>query len=131
MPLTVNGTMAQLTADLQAISETLSHGQLQSIMEDAAQPLLEQMRQNVHSRSGKLRAAIGTGSAKVGSGGPSITVGVHRKDWSGDEYYPAYVEFGHGGPRPAPPHPYIRPAVDARGEEALSRLAEGLGKLIK
>lgn len=22
------------------------------------------------------------------------------------------VEYGHGGPRPAPPHPYLRPALD-------------------
>ena len=37
-----------------------------------------------------------------------------RKDWDDEDYYPAYVEYGHGGPGPAPAHPYIRPAYDTR-----------------
>ena len=31
------------------------------------------------------------------------------------------VEYGHGGPKPAPPHPYLRPALDKNINEA-SRL---------
>ena len=28
------------------------------------------------------------------------------------------VEYGHGGPRPAPPHPYLRPALDKNIDDA-------------
>ena len=28
------------------------------------------------------------------------------------------VEYGHGGPRPAPPHPFLRPALDKNIEAA-------------
>lgn len=27
-------------------------------------------------------------------------------------YYAPFVEYGHGGPAPAPPHPYLRPSAD-------------------
>ena len=92
------------------------------------------MKQNASSnpspRTGKLRAALGTGNAGK-KGSASITIGVHRKDWSGDEYYPAYVEFGHGGPRPAPPHPFVRPALDEKGEEAMNVLADKVAQALK
>lgn len=40
---------------------------------------------------------------------PSVIVGVDRKKAP----HAHLVEFGHGGPHPAPPHPYLRPALDA------------------
>ena len=51
---------------------------------------------------------------------------MHRKDWSHEDYYPAYVEYGHGGPAPAPAHPYIRPAYDTRADESYEIIREGL-----
>ena len=135
MPLTMNSTMVTLSADLQAAADVLTGAQAQAMLEDAARPVLEQMRQNASSdprpKTGRLRGAINTGTASTAGGRLSITIGIHRKDWSGDPYYPAYVEFGHGGPRPAPPHPFIRPAIDAAGEEALNRLVRNLQNLIK
>ena len=58
--------------------------------------------------------------------GLHITIGVHRKDWHEEDYYPAYVEYGHGGPHPAPAHPYIRPAFDTRQDEAFGIIRSGL-----
>ena len=55
-----------------------------------------------------------------------ITIGVHRKDWDAEDYYPAYVEYGHSGPAPAPAHPYVRPAFDARQDEAFGIIRDGL-----
>lgn len=44
--------------------------------------------------SGKLHDAISTGKVKKHKAtGLHITVGVHRKDWDDEEYYPAYVEY--------------------------------------
>ena len=58
-------------------------------------------------RSGDLYNALKIGSVKRSQRrGKHITIGVHRKDWSHEDYYPAYVEYGHGGPAPAPAHPY-------------------------
>ena len=77
--------------------------------------------------TGALHGSIRTHSVrKSRSGGKYITIGVHRKDWSHEDYYPAYVEYGHGGPAPAPPHPYIRPAYDAQSDKSYEIIRSGL-----
>jgi len=41
------------------------------------------------------------------------------------------VEFGHGGPHPAPPHPFVRPSWDELHDTVRNNIAEGLGKTIE
>jgi len=41
------------------------------------------------------------------------------------------VEYGHGGPHPAPPHPFFRPAVDEVKETVKRNIQVGLGKAVK
>ena len=101
------------------------------ILEQAAVPIEQQMKENASRdpqiRSGKLHGAIHTGPVnKRRNGGKHITIGVHRKDWNEEDYYPAYVEYGHGGPGPAPAHPYIRPAYDTTEDEAYEIIRDGL-----
>ncbi|NLV85438.1 MAG: HK97 gp10 family phage protein [Spirochaetales bacterium] len=96
------------------------------ILEAAAQPVLEQMIQNAstdpHPRSGKLRSAlrIKKGSRRRGA---RVTIGAHTESGAA---YGVPVEFGHGGPHPAPPHPFVRPAFDARAEESYELLKQRL-----
>ena len=115
-----------MTSLVEDMSVMLTKMESNAILEEGAQPLLEQMQQNASSNpkqiSGKLHNALGVKAHASGT----ITVGVHRSDWSDEEYYPAYVEFGHGGPHPAPAHPFVRPAVDAKGNEALDNIKEKL-----
>lgn len=101
------------------------------ILKAAAVPVEAQMKSNAASDpqiiSGALHGAISTGNVKKHkTTGLHITIGVHRKDWSAEDYYPAYVEYGHGGPAPAPAHPYVRPAFDTRQEEAFGIIRSGL-----
>jgi HK97 gp10 family phage protein len=89
-----------------------------------AEPIKEEMKRITPpvSRSGKLKGAIKVGKVRTSKRGRTITVGIHRRDIDlsdkNGEYYPAYVEYGHGGPHPAPPHPFIRPAYDLKKDEA-------------
>ena len=101
------------------------------ILENAAVPVHEQMKQNATKDpkiiTGALHDAINIGRVrKRAQGGKYITIGVHRKDWSEEDYYPAYVEYGHGGPGPAPSHPYIRPAYDVTEDEAYELIRDGM-----
>lgn len=101
------------------------------ILQAAAVPIDQQMKANASSDpkiiSNKLHGAISTGKVKKHKvTGLHITIGVHRKDWDAEDYYPAYVEYGHGGPGPAPAHPYVRPAFDTRQDEAFSIIRDGL-----
>lgn len=80
-------------------------------------------------RSGKLRASIKVERVdSVGADGKRVKDGaavlVARR------FYAPYVEYGHGGPRPAKPHPFLWPAVEQsyrRGVKAAERtVARGL-----
>ena len=76
-------------------------------------------------RTGTLLRSIRIGRVvKKRSGGYRVTVGIHRKD--GGAAYGNPVEFGHGGPHPAPPHPFVRPAFDAKADEAYEKVKEQL-----
>ena len=99
------------------------------ILQNAAQPVLEQMLHNASTdpkrRTGTLLRSIKIGRVvKKRSGGYRVTVGIHRKD--GGAAYGNPVEFGHGGPHPAPPHPFVRPAFDAKADEAYEKVKEQL-----
>lgn len=101
------------------------------ILQAAAVPIDQQMKANASSDpkiiSNKLHGAISTGRVKKHRRtGLRITIGVHRKNWDDEDYYPAYVEYGHGGPGPAPAHPYVRPAFDTRQDEAFGIIRGGL-----
>ena len=74
------------------------------ILQNAAQPVLEQMLHNASTdpkrRTGTLLRSIKIGRVvKKRSGGYRVTVGIHRKD--GGAAYGNPVEFGHGGPHEA------------------------------
>lgn len=122
---------AELRGDIAQMAEALrtdgGNATANRILEAAAQPVLDQMISNAstdpHPRSGKLRGALRIKKASRRRG-TRVTVGVHRSE--GGVAYAQPVEFGHGGPHPAPPHPFVRPAFDARAEEAYELLKEQL-----
>lgn len=135
MPMNIDG-FQDLIADIHAMAEKIDAdgagaGTAAHILEDAAKPIHDQMVVNagteIHARTGDLRRALKIGNVKSSRRrGKYITIGVHRKDWSHEDYYPAYVEYGHGGPAPAPPHPYIRPAYDAQSDKSYEIIRSGL-----
>lgn len=97
--------------------------------------ILEDMKrrttQNPQIRTGDLHNALQCSGANLTAKRKYMTVGVHRRDWEKRQhkptkgenyYYPAYVEYGHGGPAPAGPHPYIRIAFDENHGEAYAEM---------
>ena len=117
MAITLSGTEVFLS-DLERMIP--SDTNVDAALAEGAEVIAREMRQLAPVKSGKLKSAIKVGKARNGRNGRQVTVGVHRRDFSGDDYYPAYVEYGHGGPRPADPHPFIRPALDLKKDEAWS-----------
>ena len=99
------------------------------ILVAAAQPIHQQMKANA-SKDPKIITSALHDSIAVGNvrkrrySGKSITIGVHRKERGA--YYATPVEYGHGGPAPAPAHPFIRPAYDTRADEAYEIIRDGL-----
>ncbi len=99
------------------------------ILEAAARPIHQQMKANA-SKDPKIITGVLNRSIRIGpvkkrrKSGKSITIGVHRKEEGA--YYATPVEYGHGGPAPAPAHPFIRPAYDTRADEAYGIIRDGL-----
>ena len=92
-------------------------------LEAGAVPIEQQMLSNAARDpqiiTGALHGSIHTGKVKKRRmGGKAITIGVHHKEKGA--YYANPVEHGHGGPAPAPAHPFVRPAFDTRADEAYS-----------
>ena len=95
------------------------------LLQAGAVPVEQQMLANASSDpkiiTGALHGSIHTSKVKArGGGGKQVTIGVHVKEKSA--YYSNPVEHGHGGPGPAPPHPFVRPAFDARAEDAYGEI---------
>lgn len=111
-----------LRNDLTNMAGELEFGEgVTRALEAGAVPIEQQMLANASKDpaiiTGALHGSIHTGKVKKRRmGGKAITIGVHHKEHSA--YYSNPVEFGHGGPAPAPAHPFVRPAFDTRSEEA-------------
>jgi HK97 gp10 family phage protein len=102
------------------------------ILKGAAQPILEQMIQNASTdprpRSGLLRGSLRIRAGSRMHGAARVTVGVHSGE--AGARYANPVEHGHGGPHPAPPHPFVRPAFDARANEAYEEMKKLLNEAL-
>ena len=86
------------------------------------------MREVTH-RELQLHDSIHTDRVKQRRGGKQISIGVKHSE--AGAYYANPVEYGHGGPAPAPAHPFVRPAFDARAEEAYGEIKRVLADELK
>lgn len=127
MPIDIQGTDI-LLSELERMMPTDMDAD--GALEGGAQVVEEEMiRLAPVGESGNLKDAIKAGKPKGSvKKGRTIDVGIRRKDikLKDGEYYPAFVEYGHGGPRPAPPHPFIRPAWDAKKDEAYNKMKQAV-----
>lgn len=121
MPMELQG-FDDLTNDLTNMAAEMEFGPgVSRALEAGAKPIEEQMLANASRDpkiiTGSLHGSIHTGKVKKRRmGGKAITIGVHHAEKGA--YYANPVEFGHGGPAPAPAHPFVRPAFDTRVDEA-------------
>ena len=114
-----------LQDDLLNMAAALENGPgVNRALKAGAVPIEEQMLRNASTDpkiiTGELHGSIRTGNVKGGKRGKRITVGVHHKDNAA--YFSNPLEFGHGGPAPAPAHPFVRPAFDVKSDEAYEEI---------
>ena len=81
--------------------------QIAEHINDNAEIIAKQVRDdakaNIHDITGNLSKGIKAKKSKYDGGGWIVL---------GTAPHSHLVEYGHGGPRPAPPHPFLRPALD-------------------
>lgn len=112
----------ELSDELARLSEGFSREAMEKAIRSGAEPVLEKIRQNAPERTGELFSALRIGPLKRWYGGQYyMRVGVVHGP---DAPHGHLVEYGHGGPHPAPPHPFVRPAFDATKDEAYNNIRQ-------
>lgn len=105
---------------------------LQAIASKGAEPIFEEIKNKTPRLSGRTLEAEKTNDIKPVRGRGRVFMGPTRKAMGvgsdKNDYYPIFVEYGHGGPYPAKEHPWLRPAFDAKADEAYEIVREELGK---
>lgn len=140
----VNAEIKEIMDELKAMAEELSPDgkAIADALEAGAVPIYEQMKANASSdpqiRTSTLYDNITIGEVKsVDDDGvmmrkKSITIGARYGP--GKANHAHLVEFGHAGPTPdsdpTPPHPFVRPAFDAKKDEAYSIIRDTLTKAV-
>jgi HK97 gp10 family phage protein len=129
--------LSELNRKLGMIPDAIRIKALKSLMEHAAQPIVEAAKANAPVLTGELRASIGTTRPKEKDGTISIQVQPGEGFFFGDEYYAGFIEFGHHlgkrgtlGRKFIEPKPFLRPAVDSQGENAIGVMVDGVGNIV-
>ena len=136
MPLEVRG-LDDLGNDLGKMAAALSDDGpvINEALKAGAVPIEEQMKANASSDpkiiSGDLYSSIHTHGIKQkrGGSGKQITIGVKHSEKGA--FYANPLEYGHGGPAPAPAHPFVRPAFDVRYPDACEEMKRVLRDALK
>lgn len=112
-------------------------GELEAIVQQEIDEVGDDTRAAVSAASRKttseLKATSGHGdvSGKYRRGWRMKTEGDALHGFEGTVYQASQptlthlVEFGHGGPRPAPAHPHMAQAYEAGVQELMRRLSDG------
>lgn len=100
----------EMLREVERLPDRMKRNELLKIMRRVAKPTVRAAKANVSSISGRLERSIGsiTGRSKKY---PNVQVGPRAKG-KNEGFHGHLVEFGHGGPNPAPAHPFMRPAYD-------------------
>lgn len=92
----------------------------------AALVIVREIRDMIHDVTGALSSGIFAAYGKREK--PNVIVGVSLGG-RGKAPHGWVVEHGHGGPHPAPEHPYFKPGVRAARPTAAAIIAEGMKQI--
>lgn len=135
---------SELADDLVKMAERVSRAGSDKALRAGARIVFKEMRKQAKidpkKRTGKLYESIKTGKVMKTVRHTNYTtekyikIGTQEQNAQAVGSYEPHahlVEYGHGGPAPAPPHPFIRPAYDRKEDEAYAEIARVLGEEIR
>jgi HK97 gp10 family phage protein len=87
--------MAEIILGVQSLERTFSRKIASSSLRVGAKILQRAVRSEIHKVSGAMSAAVKVYAGRSGKDYKSIQIGIGKKWFAGDEFYAAFVEFGH------------------------------------
>lgn len=144
------GLYMGVNVEMSGMSELLSRvetmglnveGISESALQAAGEPVIQTARQNIqtpvfHNLGEKefLKPLIDKGkllkSLKVSKPKKSRYKGTYIRIFTNDPVA-HLVEFGHGGPAPAPPHPFLAPALESNRAKVQQILKDYLSEAVR
>jgi len=118
--------IANIQKNIEAKLNQMSGQEAKKIWMRAGLAIVREIRDNIHSISGKLVAGVFAAYGKATK--PNVIVGVSIGG-RGRAPHGWVVEHGHGGPHPAPAHPFFKPGVLAARPVAAAIIAQGMKDL--
>lgn len=123
---------ADVANDLIRLAEKTSGETTNRALKAGAKIVFKEMRRQAtidpKRRSGYLYKSIKTGKVMKTARHTQyatekyIKIGTKEEAIGGYAPHAHLVEYGHGGPAPAPPHPFVRLAYDRKGDEAFAEM---------
>lgn len=111
------GTINDVIRDLDAVGEL--EARAPEALMAGANVLLPAAQAAAPVRSGRMKGTVGIRRRGYGSG-VSVEVGAINSPVA------HLVEQGHGGPKPAPAHPFLEPAISGVEEQAMNAVVESI-----
>lgn len=141
MSLEIKG-VDELTSDLQRMAAKAGGEAADRALKAGARAILTEMKAQAQIdpkvRKGNMLKSLKLGSivtamkeqrSKIGV--KRIQLGAYEKEHGQIAPHAHLVEYGHGGPYPAPPHPFVRPSFDRRADEAYDEMRRVLRNELK
>ena len=123
---------SELRDSLESMAARAGTTAAEAALKAGAKPIFDDMKRQASIDpkviSGNLRDSIKIGRItqttrkKDYKTAKRITIGSHAKEMGAFAPHAPLVEFGHGGPAPAPPHPFVRSAYDRKSTEAFAEM---------
>lgn len=117
--------MDEFQEKLAKIVDAATGREIKDVLMRPAILIRDDAKRRVKVKTGNLRKGIF--ASRGDENRPSVLVGVNFKTAP----HAHLVEFGHGGPHPAPPHPFMRPAIDANSSRAIEMMKAGFTEIIE
>lgn len=130
----------KLENDLVAMARMVDGTAVDAALNAGAKPILEEMQHQaqidpkVRSRDllkSLRKSRVTYGRTRSSKKTRRIQIGAFEGRKAGMAPHAHLVEYGHGGPASAPPHPFIRPSFDKKKDEAVEIMKDILRKNIR
>lgn len=113
-------SMNEVVRQLDAVGNLSRHAT--KALTAGAEIVLRVAKENAPVRTGELKGALRVGRRAKSRDRYAVEVGTFYPEAA----HAHLVERGHGGPKPAPPHPFMEPAVESTEDEVIDAVMEEL-----